>query len=904
MKLNTIQYLIRIVFFFVIVTSCATKSDGVWVKTLSSNYKIWIDNIDDSLLTYKWEGGVFDSVAHGNGILTILKEDSIINKLKIKAVYGTVNKSNIVSVNVDEQYVGSIENNVFEGYGIYIKKKEIYVGNFHKGLPHGRLTFYRNKKVYYSGEWEAGLFHGKGTLYKEDGTIKSGKWENGKLIQTIVDSELSQGHYKGYVKKTYPDGFGIMKYKNGNKYQGSWKEGHYHGLGLLCQDRDSILGYWEKGKLIGNTLYKTDDFIYDGGVIDNVPTGIGKLVSSDGSSYSGTWVDGKRNGIGDMLFTNGDTYFGEWENNEFHGSGKYIYNLHNSSYEGGWKNGLQDGKGYYRSPSFAYKGEWEKGWMNGEGILVFKNGDRYEGTIHENKIDGIGVYEYSNGDRYEGEFVSGTFSGNGLFQFKDGNRFEGEFYNGKIYGDGTLFLKTKGGIITITGFWPLEGGLPKEVSMLFENGDLYEGPFINGHPSSNGMWVSGKDRLKNNREDGKFIIHKANEFYKKHKETIDRYLLGASAVVTAIEISSASTGIGIPIAVVAHGVNIGINIVDASASIVSAGIDVYEAHAKGEDTSGAYKKLLTDIAINASFIIIPKVIPKKVKSLTNNTIKGVFRSSSALLAKTGKNVKKSALNFSKGKLLNKVTKVSIAVKQGTRTVEKHLIQSKRTQKLMIATGRLFTRLKDQAIFYGAYLDKLKKDPELLKKIDLTKNGSSKILEKNMRLCGVSKWINKNERIKRYLKLTRQVEAHHIIPSNPTTESSRKAKEIWVKYFGSVDHPCNGIWLGKSNKNGYKFLANGSNHGPNTIKYEEQVGELISITYNKYKKQYAKDPKMMQKILAESVDELKKRLYKGNLAIGGSSHQVHTTLSIFKESSSVMTESAFKLVNSVQIAIRQ
>ena len=75
----------------------------------------------------------------------------------------------------------------------------------------------------------------------------------------------------------------------------------------------------------------------------------------------------------------------------------------------------------------------------------------------------------------------------------------------------------------------------------------------------------------------------------------------------------------------------------------------------------------------------------------------------------------------------------------------------------------------------------------------------------MSLMGLSKWIKKNEFIKRCLQLKRQVEAHHIIPSNPTTESARKAKEIWVKFFGSVNHPCNGIWLGRFNKkNGYKF----------------------------------------------------------------------------------------------------
>ncbi|MFJ1366978.1 AHH domain-containing protein [Capnocytophaga canimorsus] len=891
-----------IVIFGFLITSCTTKSDGSWVQTSPLESKVWLSDVD-SQLTYSWEGQIFDSIAHGNGELIISKKGSIVNRLKVKAIYGAINHSDIVSVGTNEQYIGNTKEELFEGYGVYIKGSDIYIGNFHKGQPHGHLTLYRNKKIYYTGSWNLGLFHGKGTFYKEDGTVKIGEWEHGELTQTFVDSKLSNGHYKGYVKNTYPDGLGVMKYNNGNEFQGSWKQGNYHGLGLLLQDQDSIFGYWNEGKLTGDALYKTSSFIYDGGFVDNIPTGIGCLISSDGNYYSGSWIDGKRNGIGDIFFANGDRYSGEWENNEFHGIGKFIYNHDNSSYEGEWKNGLQDGQGNYNSPNFYYRGDWEKGWMDGEGILVFKNGDRYEGTIHENKIDGIGCYEYANGNRYEGEFVSGIIWGNGIFQFKDGNRFEGEFYKGKIYGDGTLLLKTKDETVAITGFWPLEGGFPKEASMLFENGDLYEGPLVNGYPSPNGVWVSGEERLKKIEEIESSTIHKANEFYKKHRETINWYLVGASAIVTAIEASCASTVIGAPFAVIAHGINVGINVIDATASMASAGIDAAEARARGEDASEAEDRLLKEVGMNVALVLVPKVISKGVKPL-NKAIKGVFRSSAALVGRTGTLIKKSALKFGKGKLCNKVSKLSISIQSGGRKVEKALIQSKTTRDLMIASGRLLTKLKHQVVTYNAYLTKIKKRPELFKKLNLTGEGSSKVLEKNMRLMGLEKWLNKNERIKRYLGLKRQVEAHHIIPSNPMTESAKKAKEIWVKYFGSVDHPCNGIWLGRSNKsNGYKFLAKGSNHSPNTREYEEYVGKFINDTYNKYKKQYANNPEMMQKVLAESVDEIKKKLYKGNLAIGGASHQVHTTLSIFKESGSIIKENAQPLINSIQIATK-
>ena len=895
-----IGFIILITLFF---SGCTDKPNGFWVQTLPTKTKIWLASIDTSL-TYQWEGETFDSVANGKGVLTILKNNSVVDRKETRATYGVIDDSDIVLVGSNERYIGGTDGELFEGYGVYLKGSEIYIGNFHEGKPNGFLTLYKKGKVYYSGLWKAGAFHGEGTLHKEDGSIKAGEWSNGQLIQTLVDTQLKTGHYKGYVKDSYPDGLGYMRYENGDEYQGSWKQGKYQNFGLLCQGQDSILGYWEDGKLVGDALYRTSNFIYDGGFVDNIPTGIGVLTSADGSYYSGSWMDGKRNGIGYMLFANGDTYSGDWENNEFHGVGKFIYTHHFASYEGEWKNGLQDGTGYYRSPSFAYRGQWEKGWMDGEGLLVFKNGDRYEGTVHENIIDGIGTYEYANGNRYEGEFVSGVISGNGVFQFKDGNRFEGEFYNGKIYGDGTLYLKTKGGVVAITGFWPLGGGFPKEASMLFENGDLYEGPLINGYPSSNGQWVSGKERLKKIEKIENSSIHKINELYKKHKETINWCLIGASAAVTAIEMSCASTGIGAPVAAALHCVNVAINVVDASAAIASATIDAVEARAKGEDTKDVDSRLTKELGVNVALVLVPKVLSKTVKPLSK-TVKGVIRSSAVFVGKTGLVIaKKSVFKFTKGRLLNRVARLSISVQSGCRKVEKKLIQAKTTRNIMIATGRLFTRLKHQAVSYNSWLNKIKKNPELVNQLDLAGEGSSKVLEKNMSLMGLNKWIKKNEFIKRCLNLKRQVEPHHIIPSNPMTESARKAKEIWVKFFGSVNHPCNGIWLGRFNKkNGYKFLAKGSNHSPNTTEYEEYVGKLITDTYNKYKHKYANNPEMMQKVLAEALDELKKKLYKGELAIGKSSHQVHTVFSIFKESKSIIKDNSQSLIKTIQIAIR-
>jgi hypothetical protein len=538
--------------------------------------------------------------------------------------------------------------------------------------------------------------------------------------------------------------------------------------------------------------------------------------------------------------------------------------------------------------------------MDGDGILVFKNKDRYEGTVHENIIDGIGSYIYSNGNIYEGEFVGGNITGNGVFQFKNGNRYEGEFFNGHIFGYGTMYLVQGNGTVSITGFWPIDGSFPKEASIQFVNGDIYEGPLVNGQPTVQGTWISGKERQAKIDKIENSAIHKANEFYKAHRETINWCILCASAVVTAIEFAAPST------AAMAYYVNKAINKADAGMAIASAAIDVTENAVLGEDNDEALKnvvtEVVTEVAMNVVFTILPKVISKAAKPL-GKAVKNVTRSFLAKMAlKTPGKIllKKSALKFVKGKIVGKAFKISVSVQSGIRKIEKTLVRNKNTRSAMIATGRLLTRVKHQTVNYSTYLRKIKSNPAIKEQLKMSAEGSSKNLGDNMRLLGTDNWVKLNERIRRYLNMPkRQVEPHHIIPSNPTTERGKQARKIWTKYFESVDHPCNGIWLGRSNKQlGYKALAKGSNHSPNSIQYEEYVSNALIQTYKRYQKQYAKNPEMMQKVLAETVDNIKGQLYKGNLAIGTGSYQVHTISSIFKESQGAVTDAAKNVTQSV------
>ena len=112
--------LLFITFILLLATGCASSMDGTWVKSDGDETRVWLTNADTTL-TYRWEGEVFDSVVHGNGILRIISNDSIIEERSAKAYYGALIETDVVSVSDKENYICEISSNKFNGYGVYDK---------------------------------------------------------------------------------------------------------------------------------------------------------------------------------------------------------------------------------------------------------------------------------------------------------------------------------------------------------------------------------------------------------------------------------------------------------------------------------------------------------------------------------------------------------------------------------------------------------------------------------------------------------------------------------------------------------------------------------------------------------------------------------------------------------------
>jgi hypothetical protein len=160
------------------------------------------------------------------------------------------------------------------------------------------------------------------TVTYRDGGIYEGNWDNKR------------------------EGAGKMTWKNGNKYQGDWKDNLQHGRGLMT--------YW------------------------------------DGSRYNGEWRMGQRHGEGEMNWIDGERYGGTY-------------------YKGDWRNDKREGKGLLRDRyEGTYEGDWTDDRAEGSGKATWKNGNWYQGEIGDGKPDGRGLfYHAASGRTIPGNFRQG-----------------------------------------------------------------------------------------------------------------------------------------------------------------------------------------------------------------------------------------------------------------------------------------------------------------------------------------------------------------------------------------------------------------------------------------------------------------------------------------------------------------
>ena len=130
--------------------------------------------------------------------------------------------------------IGTWKNNSFTGWGrIIYNNGQVFEGKFENGKLNGKGV-YKYKDNLYIGDFVNSIRQGKGILinkrYRYHGQFNKGKIDGyGKII--FYENNEGQGEYEGFFKDNIIEGKGIMKWKNGNVYEGEMKNGKMNGTG-------------------------------------------------------------------------------------------------------------------------------------------------------------------------------------------------------------------------------------------------------------------------------------------------------------------------------------------------------------------------------------------------------------------------------------------------------------------------------------------------------------------------------------------------------------------------------------------------------------------------------------------------------------------------------------------------
>ena len=424
------------------------------------------------------------------------------------------------------------------------------------------------------------------------------------------------------------------------------------------------IGYFSDGKKNGNgILYnkKTNTF-YDGNFVNDERSGEGvEYIEGSSYSYKGSWINNKKNGYGEIVNEDGTKYSGYFENGNIKGEGTKI-NTNGDIITGNWINSdipSGDDCNYIGLKGQQYHGEISDGKFEGYGTFIDANGTKYEGTFIGNQRTGFGQQVYPPDENGKSSVYTGYFFGNqrnkeGTFEFSNGYTYEGGFLNGVFYGNGFLTAEENEEITVIASSeWnglsvpeDSEGAstfdeqsllasitLPRSGKILFSNGDMWEGYMDHGNPIAGlGIWTTQDERLAKIEQNSRGVVlcsyqynnntydlssiytdyeiqkiitsdtylTSFNDYYLKHKATIDKVVGGLQTVAAVLSILPS------PIQPVAAGIDIGLSIAQITLKTISTSEQVYDVCVAGNQTliPGMLKDYGKDIvwdAVNCLF---------------------------------------------------------------------------------------------------------------------------------------------------------------------------------------------------------------------------------------------------------------------------------------------------------------
>ena len=182
----------------------------------------------------------------------------------------------------------------------------------------------------------------------------------------------------------------------------------------------------------------------------------------------------------------------------------------------------------FKESNIKYFGTWNPKTLKKEGwgILIDKDGNKFEGGWNDDIIDIYGRIISIKGDFYEGEIKNGVIEGEGIF-YSDEKKmtYKGQFKNNLFDGNGQQIYETfDNKKLTYEGMFK-NGKREGKGKFIFEDGNIYEGDFSNDKFNGEGCfkWIDGREykgKWLDNQMNGKgaFLWDKNNWYEGEYED--------------------------------------------------------------------------------------------------------------------------------------------------------------------------------------------------------------------------------------------------------------------------------------------------------------------------------------------------------------------------------------------------
>ena len=408
-----------------------------------------------------YEGGWRDDVWHSaaaDGATSSLYHSASGDRYEGNFIRGKIVGRGSIHFHQGDRYEGMMDG--FDRHGVgtctYGIGQAVYEGQWVKDGREGKGTLTSKSSESYDGDWKADKPHGMGVRTGADGSKEEGQFARGGLHGAGERKDAFGNVWRGSFADGKQEGEGSCEVE-GAKYVGSFSNGLYDGTGeMRYPDGTSYSGGWAKGKAEGSGRRDyLDSSKYDGMWLDGKRHGKGVLFKPaplhdvDGKSlkeYDGEWFEDEMVGEAHLTYYSGETYEGHVAspNGVYHGKG-CLRKIDGTEIDGVFMSGVPNGPCLVIYPNGdRYEGDMKDGKRCGEGNCVYSNGDKYEGGWLDDLRDGEGLMEYARGGSYKGGWCQDDHEGEGELALPDGRIAKGTFKGGEILGPGVLLLPTGG----------------------------------------------------------------------------------------------------------------------------------------------------------------------------------------------------------------------------------------------------------------------------------------------------------------------------------------------------------------------------------------------------------------------------------------------------------------------------